>query len=205
MTKQEKAKARIAARMDRHTKESDETSAAPWLGDQGVPDELKREFYAFLNKHKRLPETVFGAFGESAGRNGFVQKIVYRDEEGYYTKVFSNDPWQRTGKEGWFPDEDGVFVKLFGVSYLFKGNLPQASVFGMEQAKSNLFQVPMNIPLFMKLGLVMDFLFRRRKFWAFVDWYLEEINHKTLRHYQIPPEQYNTFARELFGAAIDVL
>ena len=205
MTKQEEARARIAARMEKHKQNSDETAAAPWLGDRGVPDELKKKFYDFLNKHKKLPETVFGVFGEMAGRNGWVEKIIRFDGEKYQTKVFGGDEWGNAIKEDWFPKEQGVFIKLFGNSFLFKGYLSKASVEGIEQAKSLLFQVPKNLPFFTALGLGFDYLFRRRKFWAFVDWILQEVDQKTLKHYQVPPEEYNVFAVELFRAAIHAL
>ena len=149
---------------------------APWLTDAGLPDQIKAKFLSHKARMGKTPDRIWGVFGEMSGRDGWIEETI--------------------------KNEDGVFLKIYGCSYLFKGQVPEASVHGIEMAKSILFQVASQLPLFTLLGLGFDFLFRRQKFWTFIDWIGAEVEHKCLRHYNIPPEEYNVFPRELLKAFV---
>lgn len=172
---------------------------APWMTDDGIPDKVKADFLGHIQRTGRTPDKAYGIFGEQSGRDGWIEKIV-KHSDGYFVKEHTYDPWKETEPEEWFPKEKGVFIKLYGCSYLFKGNVPKESVHGLEMAKTILFQTVPKLPTLTFIGLGLDFLFRRNKFWHFIDWMGDQINHRCLRHYNIPKDEYNGFARELLNA-----
>ena len=198
--KRNKIERKRQAWLARHTSSS---HAAPWLTDEGIPnEELKLKFLSHKARTGHTPDKVWGVFGEQSGRDGWIEQIIKRHDGVFYTKDYSTDAWKRAEKEDWFPNQDGAFIKLYGCSYLFKGSVPQASVHGIEMAKIVLFQVVPQLPLFTFLGLGFDFLFRRQRFWTFMDWLGSQIHHRCLRHYDIPAEEYNVFAKELSKAFV---
>jgi hypothetical protein len=180
------------------------THTAPWLTTEGIPNiELKKKFLSHKARTGHTPDRVWGVFGEKVGRDGWIEQIVKRQDGAYYTKEYTADVWRPVEKpEDWYPKEGGVFIKLYGCQYLFKGNVPEASVKGIEMAKTILFQTAQHLSPFTFIGLAFDFLFLRKRFWTFVDWMGDQVNHRCLRHYNIPIEEYNQFAGEMNRAFV---
>ena len=150
-------------------KHKSDPSPAPWLTDEGLPDQIKAKFLSHKARLGRTPDRANGAFGEVAGRDGWIEEVIKND--------------------------DGAFLKLYGNHYLFKGQIPESAVHGMDMPKTILFQILPKLPLLTAIGLILDFLFRRKRFWMFVDWLAEQINHRFLRHHD--KGEYNLFAREV--------
>ena len=96
-------------------KHKSDSDPAPWLTDEGIPDEaIKRKFLNHKARTGQTPDKANGIFGELSGRDGWIESIIKRQNGEYYTKDFSADIWKRAGyHESWFPTEDGVFIKLY--------------------------------------------------------------------------------------------
>ena len=71
---------------------------------------------------------LHGIYGELPNCNGVAEEIIDTDEK-----------LLKWGKD---PAEGGTFVKIWGCSYLYRGNPTMSKVFGMEQAKSMVSATP---------------------------------------------------------------
>ena len=97
------------------------------------------------------------------------------------------------------PPEGGTFVKYYGCSYLFKGEVNEQKVRGMEQAKSNISTLPyvMRKSVLYSLAIVLRFVFQRKKCINDLHIFFEEIRWKTMRHVSPPTKHLNQFALEI--------
>ena len=124
---------------------------------------------------------IFGEIGDKMQCNGIGEAVIH-------------------------PPEGGTFLKLVGCSYLYKGDPQQSKTFGLEQGKSMISNIPMLLigkSMIYVSAIGLRFLLQRKKFIEDVNFYLEEIRWKTLRHHAVPDFHMNAYSREI-RRAVDV-
>jgi hypothetical protein len=140
--------------------------------------EVKQRFFAWLEdlrKDGKLVPQAFGVYGEWQGNSGFIEDIIR-------------------------PETGGVFIKLWGCSYLFKGLHDARVVHGMELAKFLVSEFPRNFIGKSKLLLIafgLMFLFRRKAFLMKIDHLLDAILAKSVRWLNLPDSEYNAEVLEI--------
>lgn len=135
---------------------------------------------------------LHGIYGELPNCNGIAEEVIDTDE--------------KLAKYGLDPKEGGTFIKVWGCSYLYRGNPAMGHVYGMEQAKSMVSAIPREILTRSKLlgfALLLLFLFRRRRFIEYAHVYMESIRNHSIRHYSPPGIRQGRPVREI-RRAMDV-
>lgn len=140
-------------------------------------EELDQKIRADLHEKGKI-EVIGGVFGgETRGSDGYVEEVIK-------------------------PPSGGTFTKLYGCTYLWKGFPEAERVHGIELAKSFLSSIPRELAKhpFIALGFILTFLFRRKRFYQLLGFLVNEIEHRVLKHYDLPPDEYNQATRELLRA-----
>lgn len=130
-----------------------------------------------------------GIFGELPGCDGILEEII--------------DTPEKLAQNGLDPKAGGTYTKVYGCSYLYKGYPAAWRIYGMEQAKSDISNIPRLIigkSILYALAVGLRFIFQRRKFVHDLHILFEDIRHKTIRHYSPPYERYNQRAKEIARA-----
>lgn len=147
------------------------------------------------NKGKPVQISVYfltGIFGELENCNGIAEEVIVSDEQ--------------FKKYGLDPAEGGTYIKILGCSYLYKGDPEQSKVFGMEQAKSNISNLPMMIigkSALYSAAVILRALLQRKRFVHDLHIFFEEIRHKTIRHTSPPEIRMRKSVREI-RRALDI-
>lgn len=92
-----------------------------------------------------------------------------------------------------------TYLKIAGCSYFFEGD-PGVNVYFFEQAKSNFLTLPRYIfknSYLFSLAIIFRLLFQKKKAIRDVHWFVEEVNHKTIRHFALPDNKLNDFTQEI--------
>lgn len=127
-----------------------------------------------------------GVLGELPNCNAIAEEVINTDEQ--------------MVKYGLDPKDGGTYIKILGISYLYKGDPEQSSVFGMEQAKSNTSTLPRDIVAKSWLysgAVALRAIFRRKNFINDLHIFFNEIRHKTMRHRSPPDIRLGRFVREI--------
>jgi hypothetical protein len=145
-------------------------------------EEVKAKFLSDLKEKGRI-QTIGGVFGEIRGCDGYVEEVIK-------------------------PEEGGTFVKIYGCSFLYKGLPHHAQVHGLELSKSLISEIPREIigrsyVLLIAFGLL--FLFARKRLIHFADHLFDVLIRRAVRWYDLPPKEYNAFAKELTRATTNAL
>ena len=135
---------------------------------------LKEKFVADLKKHGKI-DTAFGVFGEGYGCDGYVEEVIR-------------------------PETGGTFMKIYGCSFLFKGYAHKSQVDGMQMAKALFSTIAREFTRLFYISLAFKFVFRRKKLLKFIAVVMDEVNHKALRHYDIPWKEHNVMEKEITRA-----
>ena len=124
-------------------------------------DSAKKEFLDDLQKYKELP----------------VAHGIYSPEDP------GSDAYVRVIKE-----EGGVFLKVYGCKYLYKGNSPRELVYALQFAKYITFQLPREMAksVLYTLAIGLRFIFQRKKFLEDSFNILREINNRIRWYYDLP-------------------
>lgn len=124
-------------------------------------------------------DVIAGVFGEWKGCDGMVEEVIK-------------------------PEEGGVFVKIYGCSYLYKGYPDARKVHGLELAKFLMSGVLKDIigkSFIFSGALIFMFLFARKKFIHYADLLFMGILNR-IHWYEIPKNEYNTFVKEIKRAVV---
>lgn len=129
----------------------------------------------------RSGKTVYalaGAFGEFQGCDGYIKETIK-------------------------PEEGGSFIRLYGCTYLIKGNFNHYRVHGIELSKSLISEIPRDLiakstTLTIAIGLL--FLFARRRFIHYLDHYFDVIIRRGIRWHDLPLKEYNVMPKEVLRA-----
>lgn len=125
---------------------------------------------------------VNGAIGDMEGCTGILEKVITND--------------------------DSVYCKWFGCSYLFKGYPDRAIVEGLGLAKAMISAIPRELiekSFWSKFALVMMFLFQRRKFIHLCHVWFNTIYTNEVLKSGSNPQRYGRSVKELRRAVYAVL
>jgi hypothetical protein len=130
-------------------------------------------FLKDLQSGKRIFR-AYGIYGEIPGSDAYVDEVIK-------------------------PEEGGTFLKLYGCSYLFRGNPDSIRVHGIELAKSLIFNFPklMAHSYLFAIAIALQLIFYKRKLLERIDWIMSEIDHKVVRHLDIKENEYNAPVKEV--------
>ena len=129
---------------------------------------------------------LHGIYGEMQDCNGIAEEVIDNDE--------------KLTKHGLDPADGGTFVKIWGCSYLYRGNPAMGQVFGMEQAKSMVSEIPRGIigkSALLSTAMLLLFLFARKRFISYAHRYFNSIRQHSVRLYSPPEERMGRPVREI--------
>ena len=143
-------------------------------------NEVKLRFLKDVQSGKQMSR-AYGILGEKSGSDAFVDEVIK-------------------------PKEGGTYLKLYGISYLFKGSVEKSKVHSIELVKYLYFQVPqerlVQIVLLAHLPL---FLIARQMFYKKVYEILWAIDHRTVAKVESIGSEECITVREMKGAVSQAL
>lgn len=98
------------------------------------------------------------------------------------------------------PEGGGLLLKAYGCPFLYKGNATQNTVQALQLPKFIFSELTRSVifkSVVLSSALLFLFLFARKKLVYYVDTFVEGINWRVLRHYDIPEGDYNVPVREI--------
>ena len=104
--------------------------------------------------------------------------------------------------------EGGIFIKVYGCSYLFKGYPVKQIVEGMGLAKAMISMIPRRIivPSFLiKTALLLLAIFSKKRFVHYLRVYFDAITINVVMKFGLAKEKYNVFAKEIMRATDVIL
>lgn len=142
------------------------------------PEKIEREKLRLMDMFRsgKTPRIVHGAFGPET-----------EDSDAYEEEIIR-------------PPEGGRMTKLWGCSYLYKGNFDAELVHGIQMPKAMFSEVLAEMLVylpFVGIGWFLTYIFQRKALLRFINDFMDRMEWRVMKWYFIPENEYNDFTKEI--------
>lgn len=142
------------------------------------PEKIEREKLRLMDMFRsgKTPRIVHGAFGPET-----------EDSDAYEEEIIR-------------PPEGGRMTKLWGCSFLYKGNFDAELVHGIQMPKAMFSEVLAEMLVylpFVGIGWFLTYIFQRKALLRFINDFMDRMEWRVMKWYFIPENEYNDFTKEI--------